>query len=541
MQNHKLNILLAAAAMAGAAFGAYAQSAVDAYTLCPTQLRGSARFVAMGGAFTSLGGDISTMTQNPAGIGVYRRNDLGTGFSISVRNYNAETPYGKFSNRETRGYYDYFGYVGSTRLNGALRTFNWGVSYNRLASYDRRFEGYNLPTSTSLSNCIASYTELNKVNSGNMLSANNGSYDPYLDSDIDWLSILGYNAYMINNNGSPVLYTGLYTNGTTGDALYTVRQRGYVDEYNIDFGGNINDLVYWGVGVGIMDMSFTSESNYSESMENALIYTGNGDQLGLGNAGFDLVNTKYTSGTGANIKAGVIIRPVEMLRLGLAVHTPTWMHLTNSGWGDSEYNYTPNGSGSTNSGYVYTPDYEYNWRLNTPWRFMVGASLLIGNQAIVSLDYERVAYNDMKVKHGQWNTWGQDFVSDNKVNDAIRKTFKGSNIIRLGIEYRLTSSLFARAGFNYQTTNVTEIASTNGLDINTAGTDPSYIFDKDTYNICFGLGYRYKAWYIDATYQHTNNKSTYHAYTPFGSNPDTPSAALTTNLNNIILSTGFKF
>ena len=43
-----------------------AQSAVDAYTLGTNEMRGTARFMSMGGAFTALGGDLSSLNQNPA-------------------------------------------------------------------------------------------------------------------------------------------------------------------------------------------------------------------------------------------------------------------------------------------------------------------------------------------------------------------------------------------------------------------------------------------------------------------------------------------
>ena len=49
-----------------------AQNAMDAYIVSSQQIKGTARYVSMGGAFTSLGGDPSSIVQNPAGIGVYR-------------------------------------------------------------------------------------------------------------------------------------------------------------------------------------------------------------------------------------------------------------------------------------------------------------------------------------------------------------------------------------------------------------------------------------------------------------------------------------
>ena len=48
----------------------FAQSAIDAYNLSQSDLRGTSRFMSMAGAFGALGGDLSTLTQNPAGIGV---------------------------------------------------------------------------------------------------------------------------------------------------------------------------------------------------------------------------------------------------------------------------------------------------------------------------------------------------------------------------------------------------------------------------------------------------------------------------------------
>ena len=50
---------------------ALAQSQADAYRLSQTELTGTARFVSMGGAFGALGGDISVMSYNPAGLAIY--------------------------------------------------------------------------------------------------------------------------------------------------------------------------------------------------------------------------------------------------------------------------------------------------------------------------------------------------------------------------------------------------------------------------------------------------------------------------------------
>ncbi|MDE6196832.1 MAG: outer membrane protein transport protein [Muribaculaceae bacterium] len=533
--------LLSTIALAALASGAaWAQSAVDAYTVTPVELRGSARFVGMGGAFTSLGGDISCMTQNPAGLGLYRSSDLGLTFDIGIRSYKAATNDGIDKHSETRPKFDNFGYVGVSNLSGALRSFQWGVSYNRLAVMDRLSSGYVNPApATSLSNYAAYLT--NGVNSADMLGGDN--YDPYFDSSINWLSTLAFKSFMISNDGSDESYSGLYNKnlGTYGDALFDVRERGYTDEYNIDFAGNVSDVVFWGLGVGIVDMQYTRETNYSESMEAALVYDEPADVLTSGNAGFNLYNYKSIGGSGANLKFGLIVRPVEMLRIGAAIHTPTWMHLSHNGYGVVDYNYTPDGSTATNSGNKDTPDYDYSSRLNSPWRFMIGASVVLGSKAILSADYERVAYNDMKMKYNTYGRFGSEYVEDTAGNQDIKDYYKAANIFRIGAEYRLLPNLSLRAGYNYQSSAVGQKAMDNSIYISTAGTDPSYAFYNDTQNISVGLGYRYRAWYIDLAYLHTRQTGTYRAFTGFEGSPAAPSASLTNTYNNIVISTGIRF
>lgn len=534
----KKTILSGAFALA-IALGANAQSAMDAYSLMPVQLRGTARFVAMGGAFTSLGGDLSCMNQNPAGLGIYRRSEIGLTFDVSIRSNTATTSAEKTSTDFTKAIFDNFGYVGTSRLNGALRTFTWGVSYNRNAEFERRFQGYNYPANGSLTDYIASYTQ--GTNSDDLVFGT--GFNPYLDSNSDWLSILAFNSYMISNTTDNERYTGLSGINSRGDAAYDVLEHGYSDEYNIDFAGNVMDVLYWGLGVGIVDMNYTRQVLYSESIENAVVYDTRNDRLAIGNAGFTLDNYKAVSGTGANLKFGVILRPVDALRIGVAVHTPTWMHLTSNGDAAVSYDYSNEDfyNYRTSSSPERTDPFEYSWRLTTPWRVMAGVSATIGRRAIISVDYEHVAYPNASMKYQAYGRWGSSYVSDEFQNANIKDYFKGADILRAGVELRLSSHVSARAGYWWQSTNVRNAAADGYLDISTAGTDPSYSFDRDTQNICLGLGYRYKSWYADLTYQHTIANSTFHAYTPYLDNIATPEAKVCAKHNNIVISTGFKF
>lgn len=529
---NKTLLLLAALAVPAAAM---AQSAVDVYTLSQTDQRGTARFMAMGGAFTALGGDLSTLTQNPAGIGVYRRSEIGATLDISPSKITSLSATTQIGTNKTKAYCNNFGYVGTAQLGGALRSFSWGVTYNRMASFDRVYNVYDGATSSSLSNYIAAIT--GNVNPDDLDFTS--SYNPYLDSNNDWLSILGYTTYMINplEQGG---YRGLYANGTEGDAYAQVHQTGYVDEYAIDFGGNVDDIVYWGIGFGITDLSFNQSTIYSESMANADIVSEQG--IVKGDAGFELTNFRSFSGSGFNMKFGVILKPIQELRIGLAVHTPTWYSLSQSAYAENSYSYynptAPEGDRRNPiDGNDHTEDSYYNFHMTTPWKIMVGAAAVLGNSAIVSLDYEHQAFSDMKMSYQ--DQWG-NFVSDDYVNDDIKNYYKATNILRAGIEYRVTRNFSLRAGYSYTSTNVKDEAANGNIEVFTSGTNPAYVFDKDANAVSLGLGYRYQAFYIDAAYVYRKQTSTYHAYTDYA-DVMAPTARLTRTTNDIVLSLGFKF
>ena len=528
-------ILVPAIALALPAM-AMAQSSVDAYALSQGELRGTARFMSMGGAFTALGGDLSAITLNPASIGVYRSSEIGATLDINMRHYNTDVS----KQSQTKAFCNNFGYVGVVKLDGALRTFSWGASYARTASFDRIVSGYNYPTHTSLSNYVAALTNGVGVPSSEMDFVKD-KYDPYIDSSNDWLSILAYNSYLINPiNAAGDEYAGLYQNGTDGDATYDLRERGYIDEYNISFGGNVSDVVYWGMNIGITDLSYSRDVLYTESMANAYIPDASGRFVN-GNAGCELANSQYISGNGWNLNFGVILKPVNEFRIGFSIKTPTWWSLQHGSVGTLNSRRTPDGSTQPITASEYTDDASYDSRLASPWKMNVGVAGVIGSSAILSLDYEYTAFPDMKVKH-QTGYYGNNFVEATAVNDDINAYFRGANTLRIGAEYRVTPQFSIRAGYAWQSSNLKEETENGELEIYTSGisTDPSYVFNKTSNQVSVGLGYRYKGWYIDAAYVYKKRDSQYHAYTNWNGNI-APSGAINEHFNSIVLSTGFKF
>lgn len=514
-----------------------AQSAVDAYNLSRTDINGTARFMAMGGAFTALGGDLSTLNQNPAGIGVYRRSEIGVTLDISPRSVSAQSSTNKINTSSTPVFCSNFGYIGTANLGGAMQTFSWGASYNRVKSFNRKFRGFEGAAHTSLTNYIADFS--NGIPAGDMdFDANFNGYNPYFDSNIDWLSILAYSSFMINPDGSSS-YRGLWQNGTSGVSNPEIYENGYVDEYSIDFGGNVENVVMWGIGFGITDLQYNRTAYYSESMENALVPTANYSLID-GNAAFDMGTYSSFSGTGFNLKLGLIFKPVNEFRIGVAFHTPTWYSLTQNYSADTNYKYLdpsiPQDRNNPFHGSDYTEYARNDFKLTSPWKFMVGVAGVLGSNAIISADYELQAYNKMRMS---FPVGFGSYESDEYINEDISTYYKNANIFRVGAEYRVTPSFSVRAGYNYTSTTASDYML-NGGEVLTSGTDTSFSMDQGSNAISVGLGYRYKAFYIDAAYVYRNGKSTFKPYTNYGT-VETPSFKLTETQNSIVISAGFKF
>lgn len=522
-----------------------AQSAIDALTLGETDLRGTARFMSMGGAFTALGGDLSTMMQNPAGLGIYRHSEIGATLDINMGKTQTKGFGQSYSDTNTKVACNNFGYIGVANLDGEImRQFSWGVSYNRVLNYERHYKGYCPQQSGSLTNYIASYTT-NAGYSPNDLDFTD-TYNPYQDSSADWLSILAYTSCLINPVNGSNRYQGLYNNATVADAQIDVREKAYVDEYTINFGGNISDMLYWGVGVGLTDMSYTRVASYSESMENASAYTVGG-MINNADAGYYLDNYKHMTGNGWKLDFGLIFKPVNELRIGAAIHTPTWWDIDHTYDGNVDYSYfnpsLPESNDNPNAGNKETDIAGFSWRLKSPWRFMVGVAGVLGSNAIISVDYERQAYNDMTVRNAVYDAYGYNagYEDNQPVNDDIRAYAKAANILRVGAEVRVTPQFSIRAGYNVKMSYIKDEAADGRIEVVTSGTDPSYEFNKSTQNISFGMGYSFGAFKLDAAYMYTKRDGKLHAYTNYDGFSGAPTWNTTQSNNSIVLSLAYRF
>ena len=516
--------------LCGASLMASAQGTFDVLKMSETQLNGTSRYMSMAGAFGALGGDVSAISQNPGGIGVYRKSDISVTMNLNF--LSSKTPGGdKLTN--TKFWFNNVGYVGSMKIDSDFfKYFNWGFSFNRINSFQRRYQGgYNV--NNSLTNKIAQ-----NLTNGNWteedLSVDNYSGNIYYDSNAPWLGILAYQSYLLNPNSDGSLQ-GLATNGTTGSANYYVDEKGHTDEYNITLGGNFKNTVYWGINFGITDLDFDSYQYYGEDLDNAMIYDYrfNDGSTTLGYAGYDFQSYQETRGTGYNFKMGVIVRPINQLRIGAAFHTPTYYDMKDLYKVQSGFDLQVNGDdnlfqGNTETGEEGYYD-EYRYTIKTPWRFIGSLAVVPSSKGMISMDYEYVGANTMRCgDEGGYNYAD----TEQKIKDQLQ----ASHILRVGAEYRATQNLSLRAGYSYQTSPVKDAVkgvSNNNVDV--VSSNYMYQYDKSNQYITCGLGYRYKSFYADAAYVHQTRTSQYHAY------PGEQGEEVKDNKNKIALTIGFRF
>jgi len=261
-------------------------------------------------------------------------------------------------------------------------------------------------------------------------------------------------------------------------------------------------------------------------------------QIVNGGANYGLVNRLDTKGTGYNFKLGVIVKPVNELRLGFAFHTPTYYDMRDLYSTVSSFEYLPDNAASFSDGAHCGDQWnEYRYRINTPWRFMGGIAGVIGKSAIVSVDYEYTGYNTMRIKYDNGN---EDISSTNDINDYFRAAHK----VSVGAEYKVTPSFALRAGYSYQTSPVKKDYEDGVLEVNTVSTNPSYQFDRTTQYITCGFGYKYKSFYLDMAYVHQARKSTYNSFPTVNYDDGTDynmMANINTNKNRVSLTLGFRF
>lgn len=436
-----------------------AQSPYEALRYSETSFLGTSRGRALSGAYGALGGDFTALGINPAGIGVFRKNE----FMITL-GVQGKTNFSGYANSETddlriRPNIPNLGFV-FTKLfqndkgqhtKGKWRSFNFAIGVNRTADFNENRYWQSKDQKQSILPALAN--ELNGINPS-QISLGTASTE----------AVMAWQAYLINPIPSDTSsYYSLTDNRLVTQKIST-EITGGISEISMTFGGNYYDKLYFGAYFGIPILHYNEKIKHQE-LDEETDYTGFND--------FEMNQTLSTLGVGFNAKFGLLYRVNNYFRLGASFHTPTIFGVEDEYSGDISSNL------DTISYSYETPDGNFNYNMSTPWRANASAAVMFGKYGFFSIDYEYVDY-----RKARYFFDSEYSAFENNINDDIDNIATNASNIRAGLEIAVKQMRF-RGGYAIFGS---PLAGETFLGVNSAQMASG------------GFGIRFKKMYIDASY-----------------------------------------
>ena len=298
---------------------------------------------------------------------------------------------------------------------------------------------------------------------------------------------------------------------------------GHRSKLNLGIGGNYDNKIYIGAAVNFSSVNIEQYDEVKVSSLNTRT-----------SKYFTKQNTPYIEeGDGFSLSLGVIGKLSNAVRLGAAIESPTWYSI------DREYNFY-----SRNSLGLSQNSYTENRTFRTPTKLTLSGAFIPNKHFAFNVDY--------RVDLGKPNFGGG--AADVQLNNFYESTYKAQHEVRIGGEYRIRS-FRVRGGYAFTTSpfkDHTETMFDNNANV-VSGKLSNYIVGK-TQVISGGIGYDFKMFYIDASYQHRTHEHSnpFYAGSYFNrdwdgssGNNSASTASIVSNAKNqkgqLILTLGWKF
>lgn len=470
MIDKRMKRYLFAAALLAVSLGAGAQTWQDAWLYSENNYVGTARSVALGNALTAVGGDLGSLTLNPAGSAVAGYSQFVLTPSLTITSTRSTgTPY----NGSVTGYQDdntdaftrfkmpNFGFVLSydTHNRRGVTRYTFGFVGNATNDYTRKFIASGTNSDTSVAAGLASDAE------GFRTDIMNGSWEQ--ESMPSWQTMTAYKGGMFSPvtgaDGSYVAATEkIFDNGDRAVAgmlnqEYGQKRRGGKYDYIFNFGMDFGDRFFLGFNMGITALNYKLDEYWREEAVNPsdFMVTYN---TGLKDS-FDNFRMRYAlrdSGTGLYAKAGFIWRPISGLRIGAAIQSPTLMEIQET------YGYDARTVFTSQTLTAQSPEDMWEFEVTTPYRVNAGLAWTFGKFGLISVDYEMTDYSSARIHNA--DGYNVEFAG---INKDITDNLTRSDSFRVGLEVKPTPRLAVRGGYTLATTpdrNVLDNANIDWFD-----------------------------------------------------------------------------
>ncbi|MCU4155421.1 hypothetical protein J1N10_05500 [Carboxylicivirga sp. A043] len=467
-----------------------AQNLDDALRFNKREMTGTSRSLGMANAFGALGGDLSAISINPAGIAVYRTSEFAFTPSLSLNQSKAS--YGGLTDKDDK-YSFPFNQIGGVSTYKPLRekdkgliSTHFGFTYTRTADFNENTSmfmgrgvqdsydntGYPTALNTLLNNIV---WEANGKNPDEMSDRAYYTYEAYLFDPVEDGSIEYFSQYEdIDADGF------IFDRNVNGIDQYNIIEReGYSGEYGFTFGANISHFLMLGTSINVQSFRYEQTESFREVNNNSFDPKGPKDV-----DYFDAYSKLSQKGIGVNGKFGIILN-LHPIRLGASFHTPTFMEI------DEEYN---RGISSYFIDYrsfkkpFDASEFSYNYR--TPYRAQGSLAFVLGKFGLISVDYEMTDHTSSKFNSSSYETMFK------KINNDINEQMKITHDFRAGIEIKPVPYFALRAGAayfdspikkEYTDVELTKWMATGGIGIRNKNfffdVAYAYKFNEDNYYI----------------------------------------------------------
>ena len=452
----------------------YAQNETDALRYTQVFPGGTARMMGMGGAFGAFGGDFSTLSINPAGIGVYRSSEFTITPSMNYLSSKSNYLGNSSEDLSSNFYLGNMGLVYSnlTGRSSGLVSFNFGFGYNRENDFNQNLIMRGINHNSSLLDYFATRAD----------GTPSDQLYPYEEA-------VAWDVYMLDTvAGQPLNYETVYSlwgdspNSTYGqEQRRTISTSGGAGEYAFTAGVNLNNILYLGGTYGVHSLNYQYAMNHYEADPDGHI------------AQFDYFKFSErlnTRGTAHSFKLGFLLKPIQMIRLGGAVHFPYKYRIQEDYYTFMESGFdTPDSDGNK----VYnssTNSQPYSYRVSSPLKVVANAGVQLFKMLLVDMDVEYVDYSTMKMSRG---SDGYDFFDENQ---AIKDAYKSVLNWRGGAELKMGTMYFRAGAAFYNSPYASSEANKNASYKSYSG----------------GLGYRTGNFFIDLAYVYSTHEEQYYMY-----------------------------
>ena len=453
-----------------------AQSFVEeALIVSRTHPGGTARIQGIGGAQIALGGDLSSASSNPAGLGMYNRSEFSITPGFSTHTFKSNYLGNDEEANRNNLMIPNLGVALHSTWDG--RKGVWGgtfaLTFNRINNFNDTFTY----SGTNPDNSVIDYF-IDDANGYDISQFDPGAYQYNRPTG------LAYNNYLIGPQDIllPPGPPDQYFTDVTGipHQSETVKNSGAQNQWSLAYGLNFNDRFFLGAALGIVSLSFQSEKTYTET------YTDPGQPMST----MELRESLILDGTGINGTLGLIYRPIDAVQFGVSVVTPTGMEIND--------NYSASMTTSWNN-FEYQPgliltDVEAStdnvtstYNIGTPWKTNFGLAWFVEKYGFISVDAEWINYS--KTKYSGEDDWSVD-------NETISGLYKSVFNLRVGGEYRLDKLRF-RAGYMFMPDPF--ITPQNGVN-------------REVISFSGGVGYRTAKFYVDLAVIHGSGDNSYRPY-----------------------------